>query len=149
MPWEHPAATDAPAAGADSAFGALVSTGERDELVTHQFSEALSLYRRALAAAGSPSQRAFAQLLLARTLDKGGRVTDATAGYQDVLHVDAAVVDEDGIPFGLYAARRLLDLQPTQSTDHRAILDLLRRTAARAPDLAPPAVYMARDLALT
>jgi signal transduction histidine kinase len=147
LPWEHTGETDASAADdTQLSFGTLVSAGEHDELVTREFSRALSSYRRALAAARSPSQHALALLLIARALDKAGRVTDATAGYRDVLHVDASVVDEDGIPFGLYAARRLLDLQPTPSMDHRAILDLLRRTATRAPDLAPPAVYMLRDV---
>ena len=147
MPWEHVTETNVPTVNTESSFGALLSAGEHDELVTHEFNQALSSYRRALAAAGSPSQHAFALLLVARALDKAGRVMDAAAGYRDALRVDAAVVDEDGIPFGLYAARRLLDLQPTQPIEHRAILDVLQRTVARAPDLAPPAVYMVRDLA--
>jgi len=147
MPWEHPADTSVPAASTEPSFAAFVGAGEHDELVTHEFNQALSSYRRALAAAGSLSQHAFALLLVARTLDKAGLATDAVAAYREVLGSDVAVVDEDGIPFGLYAARRLLDLQLTQTIDHRAILDVLQRTVARAPDLAPPAAYMVRDLA--
>ena len=87
-------------------------------------------YRRALAGARTPAQTAFAQLGIARVMAKGGRQREADAAYRNILRVPAAVVDDQNVPFTLYAARRRYNqlkkeiLQQDQEVVHQPVDDI-------------------------
>lgn len=146
LPWEEDAPVVAAAAALEEArFAEAVRAGERAEFIDGRLTEAVAAYQRAVAAARLPVQRAAAQLLLGRTLSKSGRQPEAEAAYQAVLSEQADVVDDQGIPFALYAARRLLDT-PAIADD---TVDRVAATVAAmlaSPALRPAAGYMARDV---
>jgi signal transduction histidine kinase len=80
-------------------------------------------------------------------LAKGGRSRDADAEYRKILQAPSRVVDDQGVPVALYAARRLLGRPDAGRSDHRGILDVLRGGLTVEPSLPPAALYMLRDLA--
>ncbi|MBI3048640.1 MAG: hypothetical protein HYY76_10070 [Acidobacteria bacterium] len=150
LPWEaHPGVAAVADAFGDPPFATAVRDGEREELVAGQFDAAAASYRRALAAARVPAQTAFAQLLVARAHGKAGRTGEAQALYRRVLNTPPLVADEQGVPFALYAARRLLDTPEPDAQDVRAVLDALRAIAVPPRPLPPAALYMTRDVAAT
>ena len=128
LPWEA-----APALGAFSValdrgrFADLIRLGEREELADRVYEKAVEAYRRALASARAPSHAAFAKLLLARALTHSGRRQEAEALYRSLLQVPPEIVDEQGIPLGLYAARRLLEAAAPLERDGRPVVVLLTR----------------------
>lgn len=147
LPWDfRPGVAAAAAALGDPRFAEAIRDGERDELVAQQFDAAAGSYRRALSHARLPSQIAFAELLVARALAKERRPADADALYRRVLEVPANVIDEQGIPFALYAARRLLESADARESDQGPVLESLRVIAANEQVLSPPAIYMLNDL---
>jgi signal transduction histidine kinase len=148
LPWDvQPETAEAAAALADPAFAAAVRDGERDELVALRFEAAVASYRRALGAARLPVQTAFAQLLVARALGKAGRAREAHALYRRVLSTSPPVVDEQGVPLALYAARRLLDAREPDAAALPAVLGATGAIANAPRPLPAAAVYMARDVA--
>jgi signal transduction histidine kinase len=148
LPWDRQAVSQAAAAALDEPrFASAIRLGEHDELVVKQFDRAAAAYRRALAGAHLPQQTALARLLTARALTKGGRTRDAAALNRELLDVPASVVDEQGVPFALYAARRLLDADDASASDHLRIPDVLNAGLTVDPPLPPVALYMLGDLA--
>lgn len=147
LPWDRRAGTETIAAALDEPkFADAIRLGEHGEFVARQFDGAVAAYRRAVAEARLPEQTAFAQLLVARALAKGTRLREADALYRNVLRVPSRVVDEQGIPFALYAARRLLDSRDTLDSDQGAVLEVLRTALSVEPHLPPAAVYMLGDV---
>ena len=146
LPWERDAATAiAIAATKEPRFYEAVQRGEREEFMDGRFAEAASAYRAAVAHARLPVHKNAAQMLFARALAKAGQKVSANRVYRSVLQGDPAVVDDEGIPFVLYAARQLLD----PATPENATLDVIASAiegALGSPLLRPVAMYMARDL---
>ncbi len=139
LPWEG--RTDASTVAAtleEPDFAAHIRAGERSELVEQRFEAAADSYRRALERAGVPSQKAYAELLAGRALAKAGRAADARATNARLLATPPHVLDEQGIPFALYAARRLAE---SGSPVREAV-----RTTCAAAALSPAIIYMCSDL---
>ncbi len=110
-PWEeNPSIHNFLQLAAAGEFGRAVQQGERDELREGRFIHATGSYREALALAKQPVQRAYARLLLARSLLKAGRSGEAREQYRHLLQCSSSLVDDQGMPFKLYAARQLLEL---------------------------------------
>ena len=135
FPWDPvPQTDDVPHTYVDA-----LREAERTEFVLHQPAEAERKYLASRAVAGSPARQAYALLGQARTLDAGGRQTEALGLYRQIFASPAT--DEYGIPFALYAASRVRD-------DAGLVLAVLQREAARPCCRPLPAMYLLRDLAL-
>jgi signal transduction histidine kinase len=149
LPWEGDAAATAAADTLEEAgFRDAIRAGERKEFIDGQFPQAAAAYRNAVAGARSPAQRAAAQLLLGRVLSKSGRHADADAAYRAVLEGSARDVDDQGIPFTLYAARRLLDRPDVDEVTGNNVAAAVAAVLA-SPVLRPATGYMARDIVTT
>jgi signal transduction histidine kinase len=143
LPWETQAAAgEARRVLGEQPFTALVSSGEAAELARQQPADAVALYRRALSAARHPSQVAAAELLVARALAKAGRSTDALVYTKRTLARSLSLVDEQGVPFALYASRRAADLDNLEIDVASAALEAAQHAGAAA--WTPPiALHMA------
>jgi len=108
-PWEFdPARLESAERLSRPDFSSRIRQGERAEFEHKEPLQAAQLYGRAMAEAREAVQRAFARLLLARSLAKSGRAAEAVSHYRILLAQPARVRDESGIPICLYAAERLL-----------------------------------------
>jgi signal transduction histidine kinase len=149
LPWEsRTAAGDVRRILAEQPFADLVSRGETEELVHQRPGTASSFYRRALSSARHPSQVASSELLVARALGKSGRAAEARTYDRRTLARPLALVDEQGVPFALYASRRVADLEGLAIEDARAALEAARQAGA-APVMSPAAVHMANAVVAT
>jgi signal transduction histidine kinase len=143
LPWEDQlSAADVRRVLAEQPFATLISSGETEELVHQRPSAAAFSYRRALASARQPVQASTAELLVARALGKAGRAAEALAYTRRTLARPLSLVDEQGIPFALYASRRAADLEDVELDDAVAAIAVARQAAA-SPSMSPPAIYMA------
>lgn len=104
LPWEADGTTPTPSV----AFERWTLEGESREFRQNDAAGAAASYRRAVDAAPSPWERCSAGLSLGRSYLKAGMEPAATRTDLDALATCGDLVDEDGIPFGLYAAERLL-----------------------------------------
>ena len=148
LPWDGQTETSLVAAAlAEPVFAAAIGAGERRELVDRQFEAALADYRRAGGQARLPAQKAYAALLAARALAKAGRFAAADALNRDLLESTRGLVDEHGVPFALYAARRLLDSKAGGIADRDAALTAVRDGCRPQTTRVPAAIYMCSDLA--
>ena len=144
LPWEANSATDqSQQLLNEPAFAQKIQQGENEELAAKQFEPAVASYRQALRAAHHPIQAHYAELLLARALAKLGRRDEAIQHYRHILAAPANVIDEQGVPFSLYAAERLAD----SVSDKPIILSLINVELDRHRWLPPTEVYMIRGLA--
>src|SRR5262245_48943379 len=104
LPWEDNRTSKPPAAE----FARLQAEGELLEFQRNDAAAAAATYRRALEIAHAPSEKCSALLWLGRAYRKAGMASEADRADRATLHDCGAVSDTDGIPFGLYAADRLL-----------------------------------------
>ena len=149
LPWESKtAAADVRAVLAEQPFAGLISSGETEELVHQRPGAASPFYQRALSSARHPSQVASAELLVARALGKAGRTAEALGYSRRTLGRPLSLVDEHGVPFALYASRRMADLEGLEIDDARAALEAARQAGA-APWMPPAAVHMAAAVVST
>jgi anti-sigma regulatory factor (Ser/Thr protein kinase) len=123
-------------------FGERTREGERAEFAAGDPVAALGLYRHALDAADDPVQEAYARLCLARASAKAGRDESAIGQYGRLVSASPEVVDENGIPIALYAARQLLRMGPAEAE----VLDAVRGALSTDRWLPPGAAYLLRDL---
>jgi len=144
LPWENnPDAKKFEAWLNEGSFAANIRDAEGQELVTHQFETAARRYREAIDAAREPGQQVYARLLLARTLQKAGHRRQSEAEYEQVLASPPDLVDEQGVPLGLYAAPPLLQIMAKQNR----MLEWIRFASDPHRPLPPAALRMARDVA--
>jgi signal transduction histidine kinase len=149
LPWENlPTAADARRMLAEQPFSGLISSGEREELVHQRPGAAAVLYRRALSSAGDQLQAASAELLVARALGKAGQADEALAYSRRTLARPVALVDEHGVPFALYASRRVADLERLETEDARKALETAQQ-AGTDRAMSPAAVHMAAAVVST
>lgn len=141
LPWDTPSRSDPTA---DGAFNARIARAEREEFATGRLDVSLSELDAALAIATSDRQRAHARLLRARVYAKARRVRDADGDYRVLLTVPLSIADEDGMPFALYAADRLLTSGRAIEADRQAIAALADAAAQASPALPPSAWYLLR-----
>jgi signal transduction histidine kinase len=143
LPWEQDQAPrDARVLLGRGDFGARIRQGEQAEFGGEGPTEALALYRGALAAATDPVQEAHARLFLARASAKAGREEDAHTLYRRLVTAPPDLVDEHGVPLALYAAWQLLRTGRADPEAADAVLGALSREAW----LPPPALYLLREL---
>lgn len=127
----------------DSAFGARIRRAEHEELIAHRFDQAAELFRAAAAGSIEPRARAYANLLLGRTLLKAGRKADSRGVFRTVLGSPSDLRDEFGMPLALYAASSLLEA----GGDASEVRSALRGAAGSLSRLGSAALYRMRDLA--
>jgi signal transduction histidine kinase len=143
FPWDvEPAAPAQP-----PAFVNAIRSGEREEFTQRAYADAAKSYGAASRAAVTPAQRAIAQLALARVLERDGRTDRAHSAYVTLAQTPADAVDDQQIPLGLYAARRLIDSPHLAASDLTTAAAVLRTVLQAGSGLNPTAVYMARDVA--
>ncbi len=114
--------------------------GEQFELVEGQPERAIERYREALKQAQDPAA-AHARLLLARALEKTGKKSDALSHYRMLLELPSEIADEQGMPFPLYAARRLA----REESSLNVVLALIEAELDSGRWLAPAEAYLLRD----
>lgn len=124
-------------------FESYIRRGEQAEFSAGQLPRAAAAYQQALAAARHPLQRAHARLLLARTLDKLGRKTEAEPHFAALLRLGSELRDEDGVPMALFAAERQL----AAGGEVAGVLGALETALKSSPS--PPAAgcYLLSELA--
>lgn len=121
-------------------FASAIVDAERAEYVTGDRSAAHAGYLAALGIARSPEQRAVAALAALRT---------ASAGKADRLVrplLQSTVVDEEGVPVSLYAARILLARDVIPEGVHQ-IIAALSRALNRVPPLNLVGLHMVQSVA--
>lgn len=142
LPWESATATaDVRRILAEEPFAGLISSGEAEELIHHRPRRAAVFYRRALSSARHPLQAGSAELLVARALGKDGRHAESLEYTRQTLVRPLSLVDEHGVPFALYASRRVADLESAEVQDARAAVETAR-AAGMVPSMSPAAVHM-------
>ncbi|MCH7823823.1 MAG: ATP-binding protein [Acidobacteria bacterium] len=122
-------------------FRSTIRRGETEEFARDDPTTALVAYRRAAAVAETPFETATALLAVARVQAKLARRSEAIDLYAELLETPGATVDEDGIPFALYAATRLGDLESSSPT----VVSRLQRVDLAGAWLRPEATYMLRS----
>ena len=144
LPWEtNPNAQRFRPWTSEASFAGKLRQAEREEFASGQLSSAAQHYREAIEATQQPAAQAYARLALARALGKTGRREEARRQYERVLAAPPELVDEHGIPLGLYAVHPLLEAGWQQE----AILQLIRSHMESHEWLPAAALYMLRDLA--
>jgi tetratricopeptide (TPR) repeat protein len=96
-------------------FTQKIRQGERAEFVEKNLNRAANLYSETMNSAKEPVQKGYARLLLARSLFKSSKKGEALSHYRKILELTYNVSDEYGIPFSLYAAGRLLEMDENSS----------------------------------
>ena len=145
LPWEMPSARgNAGAPAANPRFEATIRRAENAEFLAGDHATAARLYREAMGLARNPDQTAHARLSLARALGKAALPRESLAQYRVLLESDDRVVDEFGVPFTLYAARRLI----ARGEASRETVSLIRSELDRVATPQPATLYLLRDLAL-
>jgi signal transduction histidine kinase len=143
LPWDVRSRTD-PAA--DAASNSRITRAEREEFGTGRLDVSLSELGAALETATSDRQRAYARLLHARVLVKAHRPAEADADYRVLLTVPLSIQDEDGMPFALYAADRLLTSGHATDADRKVITILVGVATQSSSPLPPASWYLLRRI---
>jgi len=138
LPWE----VDRTGKPRGAEFTTLRLEGESLEFRANDASHAIAAYKSAGIAARSPVEKCEAQLWLGRAFLKNGMLKDASDVYHAMLGNCAAIADDDGIPFGLYAAERLI----TNGQDISAAGEYVIRRVDAAYWRPPPEAYLLRTL---
>lgn len=126
-------------------FRSPIRSGEDAEFAGADPTAALADYRRAAMAAETPFEVASALLAVARAQAKLAQRRDAINSYSELLAYPAVIADQHGIPFALYAAVRLGDLEATSD----AVLARLGQDDLAESWLRPAAAYMLRSAVAT
>jgi signal transduction histidine kinase len=105
LPWDDRAPSSAPS----QEVVRYEEVGESREFQDHDASGAVSSYQHALSVARTPLERCTARVALARGYLKAGMTARAASTDRTTLIECGDVADDDGIPFAIYAAERLLD----------------------------------------
>lgn len=136
-------------------FGRALLRAERLEYTNGSARQAVRAYRTAAASTKNTLQQAYAQLSLARALEKSEFEEEADVVRSDLLKLPVHIADDFGVPLALYAAQQLapdrryadtlavhllsyarlpLHFSPQAAYLYRAIYDTLRSVAARTTD---------------
>jgi hypothetical protein len=139
MPWES-AALRLPSGGA---FNLALQHAQQQLYGMRDPKAAATLLRAAIPKAGSPEERARAELLLAACLSVEGDREGSRAVNLRLLQLNPAVADEYGIPYVFYAARRLCG--DASGPNDQQILSAISRVIDTTW-LSPLSASMATDL---
>jgi signal transduction histidine kinase len=144
FPWDSygrgPSEQSSPAL---SSFSGQLEQGEILEFTEKRFLQAAEYYRSALGQAQDGAQRCVARLLLARVLTKAGQTREADDHYRQLLEISPDLCDEQGVPFCIYAASRLL----RQKNEGKKAMDTLQTVLEGNRPLTPTGLYMLRATA--
>jgi len=124
------------------AFGRMLAHGEQQELRARDLTTAAGVYRECLRLARHPVRAAYARLLLARVLAKSGGKDPAAVEYRRLLDEPAAVMDDEGVPIGLYAASWLSQADKDSEEVRRRVACVLEEPRW----LSPAAYHLLYDL---
>src|SRR5262245_3494563 len=139
LPWQSNRRGSAPT----SAFAKLRKDGESLEFLKNDPEAAIGVYRQALEGARGLEEHCEAQMLVGRALVKAGAPNEAAARtYRTLLERCDSTLDDDGIPFSIYAAARLIELR----LDAPLAYAHLGATVRSNPWLPPLQAYMIRSL---
>ena len=143
LPWEeNPSVVEARRALSDPDFAQRIRDGQRAELGRGDLASASQTYQDAIRDFRSETQRAFARMLLARSLAVDGRTEVAEQAYVELLATPGSVVDEHGVPFALYAASRLREWEVASEEVTRRLQSEVELGDWRSPST----LYLLRDL---
>jgi signal transduction histidine kinase len=143
LPWENNRSLETAKKRLNSPeFSRNIRLGEQEEFNRNNLDQAARLYDQTMTAAKHPVQTEYARLLLARVLAKADKKTDAVANYKKLLGLPFDLTDELGIPFSLYAASRLLDID----ADCDGVLYRCQSESSEFRWLTPEAAHLLRDL---
>ena len=145
LPWESGSGESASRLLDEPSFRTRIAKAESLELVDQRYAEAAAAYGMAAAGATDATQRASASLQAARCYVKAGQSERALPLLRAVLPMPAGVVDDQGIPFTLYAARVIASIAGSEPADHDLVAGAIGRALAE-PSASLEATYMARDL---
>lgn len=144
----HPAGSPSPGPdAADAAVSQHMARGEREEFMRRGYLAALSAYLDAAQAARTPVQRAAARLAIVRAARAAGRDTDAEVALRELLEMPVAVMDEEGVPFALYACAAVLNGPKPSDDMTRQVVAALGNVANGASPVSLAAWHMAGDVA--
>jgi pentatricopeptide repeat protein len=138
LPWEKKQASPKP--GVE--FTRHQVEGEAFEFRANDAVRAIAPYTEARNAARNPTEKCEAMLWLGRAYSKAGMMKDAEDIYHAMLEKCDAVIDDDGIPLGLYAAERLI----TAGQDLAAAGEYVIRRVNIAQWRPPNEAYLLRSL---
>jgi two-component system phosphate regulon sensor histidine kinase PhoR len=144
LPWDAAPVRTGTLAASPPHVHEAIARGERLEIEGRSFAKAAAVYLDVANTAPAPDQRAWARLLAARAYLKDARPADALAVARVALDTPPALVDDQGIPFVVYAARMLARSLAVTEDDAAHIVRALQPALASAT-LSPAAVYMMRD----
>jgi two-component sensor histidine kinase len=129
LPWEGaPRATDH-----GPAFVALRRLGESLEFIKKDYAAAAGAYRQARTAASTTADTCEARLFEARSLTKNKQAQQSAIIYRAMLKECDGEVDEDGIPFALYAAERLIGAVRDSTTGYQYVFNRIDSTRWFSP----------------
>jgi signal transduction histidine kinase len=140
LPWERPSA----AADSDPAFLSALAIAEREEFGAQRLDRAALATRSALRLAKSPHDIDQARLMLARVLVKANRSDEASHLYTSLLEEPLTIADQQGVPFALYAAERIVQSEQVTSNQRQVIESTI--DTARSLVLPPVAWYVLRSV---
>jgi signal transduction histidine kinase len=129
FPWEAGAKPTAPS----SEFEKYRNDGELLEFRRRDLPEAIQVYRQALDSARRERDECESRLLLGRVFVKASQTDDATRTYRAMLKECGDAADQDGIPFRLYAAQRLIDARLDPAIAYESIVAQVNATRWRPP----------------
>jgi signal transduction histidine kinase len=137
LPWE------AQRAAGSARFEQFKRKGEEEEFAKQDPAAAAQAYRDALSNVQAPWESGEAQLFLARALTKAGRGEEALEVYRALLRGGGSAADEDGIPYRLYAAERLM----AAGKDAAAVQSYIREEIASSHQHSPGELYVMHSIA--
>jgi len=138
LPWEDHRSPPSPG----PEFTRIQAEGESLEFQRNDAAAAATTFQRVLEIAHTPSEKCAALLWLGRAYRKAGMVPHAERADRAMLHDCGAVPDNDGIPYALYGADRLL----TTSNEDTESRDYLLSNASVRQWRTPNEAYMLRSL---
>ncbi len=142
MPWEESKEKKLTSEGSRSEH--LLIQAQQAEFEKNDLRLALSILKRAQSLTDSSFQRCFIQVQQGRVLLKLGDEEGARRVYREILDQPGDLADEYGIPFFLYAADRLSELDP----EFEPILYRLEGLMEEIRWLPSSAFYFIRDIAV-
>lgn len=125
-----------------ASFRQMMAGGESAEFSMRNPRQAAKLYESAMNRSGSPVQKEYAHLAMARALAKSGQVGEAAERAQKILALPPDICDEFGIPLSFYAAGLLIE----KSAALVEVAGRIKKDLESGGWLPPSAVYMLNDL---
>jgi signal transduction histidine kinase len=147
LPWENDLEADRSNRFLnDPPFAQRIRQAEREEFERSDVLQAASLYDQTLRDFQNPVQKANARLHLARALQKSKQLNRALDHYKVNLKLPFTVLDEYGIPFCLYAARRLFELGERTGLDLAGIRQEIEKHYWLSPEAAHFLLNLLKDI---